>query len=98
MSPDDPDTLRAPERAIYEPPTLDPEQYRASLAEFKMTKEQQDELLAVLWNIMRTFVELGWGLDSVNSIFSEMAQNAVLDSENTLEQNHPTRERKRGEP
>ena len=47
------------------PLALDPEEYRKDLEEFDLTKDQQDELLEVLFNIMRTFVEIGFGLDSV---------------------------------
>lgn len=47
------------------PLRLDPDEYREDLDAFDLTEAQQNELLEVLWNIMRTFVELGFGLDSV---------------------------------
>ena len=58
--------------AVYsdlKPLALDPDEYREDLDEFDLTRAQQDEMLAVLWNIMRTFVEIGFGLDSVQ-VFS----------------------------
>lgn len=62
---------------IYCPPDLDADKYRHFVEDFEMTKEQQEELLGIIWNIMRSFVELGWGVDSVNRIFAELAQNAL---------------------
>ena len=65
-------TRSSPASAVYsdlKPLALDPDEYREDLDQFDLTKEQQDEMLAVLWNIMRTFVEIGFGLDSVQ-VFS----------------------------
>jgi len=44
---------------------LDADLYREDLRGLSLSKEQEDELLEVLWNIMSTFVDIGWGLDSV---------------------------------
>ena len=63
------------------PLKLDPDDYRADLAEFDLTKEQQDELLQTLWNIMSMMVDLGWGLDSVQ-LFSP-SQAKKIDAEST---------------
>ena len=56
------------------PLALDPDEYREDLDDFDLTRDQQDEMLAVLWNIMRTFVEIGFGLDSVQ-MFSTAKSN-----------------------
>lgn len=48
---------------------LDESEYHADLAEFNLTPQQESELLQALWNIMRSFVELGWGVDSIQQIF-----------------------------
>lgn len=70
---------------------LDPEEYRSYLEEFDMTQEQQNELLEVLWNIMRTFVDIGWGLDSVQMFsvakneFSGPDSGKMLDIKNTTQ-------------
>jgi hypothetical protein len=61
-TPDPPESTRG--YAIM-PLQLDPEEYRECLKDFDLTEAQQNELLEVLWNIMRTFVEIGFGLDSV---------------------------------
>jgi len=47
------------------PLQLDLDEYRDDLAEFNLTEQQENELLEVLFNIMRTYVEIGFGLDSV---------------------------------
>ena len=52
--------------ALSVPPLqLDPDDYREDLAEFDLTAQQENELLEVLWNIMASFVAMGYGLDSV---------------------------------
>lgn len=43
--------------------TLDADAYLPMLAEFDLTEAQARELLAVLWNTMRGFVELGLSID-----------------------------------
>ena len=39
------------------------ERYLADLDDFDLSREQKTELLDALWQIMRTFVELGVGSD-----------------------------------
>jgi hypothetical protein len=50
------------------------EEFRPELAEFKMSKEQEDELLLTLWQIMNAFVDFGWGVDSVQMVFPELKE------------------------
>lgn len=45
------------------PPTVD--EYREYLDEFEITEEQKTELLSTLWWIMVSFVDMGFGVDSV---------------------------------
>jgi hypothetical protein len=47
------------------PLQFNPDDYREELAAFDLTEAQENELLAVLWNIMASFVAMGFGLDSV---------------------------------
>lgn len=63
------------------PLALDPDKYREQLAEFALTREQENELLATLWQIMRTFVEIGFGLDSVQLFSAPMVENTGSESE-----------------
>jgi hypothetical protein len=49
-------------------PTLDCDAYRADLTEFELTTEQENELLAILWDIMRTMCDLNLDMDAVQMI------------------------------
>ena len=68
------------------PLKLDPDKYRAHLEEFDLSEEQESELLAVLWDIMRSFVEIGFGLDSVQLFSTPDDEKARRDSGNGLEE------------
>ena len=58
------------------PLKLDPDEYREHLEEFDLSREQEDELLEALWNILRTFVDIGFGLDSVQLFVSPEDEKA----------------------
>ena len=49
-------------------PPCDPDKYRVYLEGTELTEDQQREYLETLWSIMATFVELGFGLDSVQQV------------------------------
>lgn len=59
-----------------------PDKYRHALAEHNLTTEQEDELLFILWDIMRMFAELGHGVNSINTIFPTFDEKADQDTEN----------------
>ena len=40
---------------------LDLDEYRKDLADLGLSRQQEDELLRTLWQIMTAFVDLGWG-------------------------------------
>ena len=65
---------------------LDPDEFRGGMAEFELTKEQEDVILQELWNIMRAIVDMGWGLDSVHIILAELFEKAGQDSGKLLQQ------------
>ncbi|MEW8026305.1 MAG: hypothetical protein AB2806_01000 [Candidatus Thiodiazotropha sp.] len=67
------------------PLMLDPEQYREHLEEFGLSREQENELLEALWHILYTFVEIGFGLDSVQLFVSPETEKASRDSTKLLE-------------
>lgn len=72
-------------------PTLDYDEYRADWAEYELTTEQENELLATLWNIMCTMCDIGWGMDAVQMIMPTLLHSAV-DNETDGETNtaaHP---------
>ena len=45
---------------------LDLEKYLPELDQFDITDAQKVELLKTLWNIMRGFVEMGYGIDALH--------------------------------
>jgi hypothetical protein len=49
-------------------PTLDCDAYRADLVDFDLTAEQENELLSILWDIMRTMCDLNLDMDAVQMI------------------------------
>lgn len=71
--------------------TLDPEKYRQGLAEFDMTPEQENELLAVLWNIMSNMVDMGFGIDSTQLVLSSLFENVEPGHHNKIEQREPSK-------
>jgi hypothetical protein len=54
-------------------PPFDPEKYRSFLEDTELSHEQQTEYLKVLWSIMTAFVELGFGVDSVQQALPALA-------------------------
>lgn len=50
---------------------FDIEKYRDDITEFDLTDEQADELLKTLWTIMSAFVDLGFGVDSVQYLLAQ---------------------------
>ena len=69
----------------YTPLRLDHEKYRGYLEEYELTTEQENELLETLFNIMRTFVEIGFGLDSVQNVFSGIVEKSLRDEAKGLD-------------
>ena len=49
-------------------PILDYDLYRADLTDLELTAEQENELLAILWDIMRTMCDLNLDMDAVQMI------------------------------
>ena len=47
-------------------PALDVDAYRPYIEDFDLTEEQAAELLRTLWEIMKAFVDLGFGVDSIH--------------------------------
>ncbi len=65
---------------------LNPDDYREDLAEFALTEEQENELLQTLWHIMSTFVDIGWGVDTVPLFLPDLFEKAGQDSGKLLQQ------------
>jgi hypothetical protein len=64
------------------PLAFNPDDYRQDIAHFDMTQSQQDEMLAALWNIMKTMVEIGWGVNNVQYLLPELFAAASAESPN----------------
>ena len=67
---------------------FDADKYLEHVEDFEMTEAQKAEFLRVLWDIMATFVRLGFDVDSVLPCFKETSENAP----DALEQIIPTHE------
>ena len=50
---------------------FDPAKYRAEVDAFDITEEQKQELLLILWSIMRSFVELGFNVDVCSALLTD---------------------------
>ena len=51
-----------------------PDDYRDDFKSFGMTKKQEDEVILALWEIVRMFVELGYGVNSINRVFPNILE------------------------
>lgn len=74
---------------IIPPLELNHEAYRDYLKDYDMSIEQQNELLETLWHMMRTMVELGWGLDNFKLDLDESDQNSGIEAKFSLSINNP---------
>ena len=96
----DTDTLPlSHDKETIAPPVFNPEDYRHHLEGMALSKQQQNELLETLWQIMSTMVDIGWGVDSVQMMLPELFENAGQDSEKLLASNIPssTAQNKKGQ-
>lgn len=64
------------ELSYTDTPPFDPRDYYADLGDVDFTDEQKDELLRTLFSIMSAFVDLGFGVDSVQYLLPALAQNS----------------------
>jgi len=59
------------------------EDYRHHLRKLDLSEDQKDELLKTLWHIMSTFVDIGWGVDTVQmflpELFDQSGQSSLAD-------------------
>ncbi len=68
---------------------FDADKYLEHVEDFQMTEAQKVEFLRTLWDIMSTFVRLGFGVESV---LPTIFQKALESSADGLEGNVPTHE------
>lgn len=55
---------------------LDVARYKHELADLELTDEQANELLSILWSVMRSFVELGFEGDVCTALFPPEVRDA----------------------
>ncbi len=63
---------------------FDPEQYVDDFDELDLSNKQHIEFLQSLWHIMSTFVDIGWGVESVQLFLPELFEKAGQDSDKLL--------------
>ena len=68
---------------------FDADKYLEHAEDFQMTEAQKVEFLRALWDIMSTFVRLGFGVESVLPTIFQKALETPADG---LEENIPTHE------
>lgn len=66
-------------------PTLDCDAYRADLSDFELTSEQENELLAILWDIMRTMCDLNLDMDAVQMVMPTFLYARLNEEKNESE-------------
>jgi hypothetical protein len=73
-------------------PPLDLSRYSSELAELDLTEEQEAELLKTLYFIMATFVDLGFGVDSVTRALPALADFSSSADSDALEEKVGTKD------
>jgi hypothetical protein len=73
-----------PEGGLSGVPPLDVGKWRPYLDDFDITEEQKAEIIRILWNMMITFVDLGFGQESVQRIFPAIAAISSMDGEGAV--------------
>jgi hypothetical protein len=88
----------APDTTTLRPPTLALDQYRQYLDDSNLTEAQANELLAVLWNIMVQFVDLGFGVSTIPKNFDPPSDNMENESADMLSLNSAKRDEEQRRP
>jgi len=81
-------------------PILDCEAFRGDLAECDFSAEEENEYLAVLWDIMRMMVDLNLDMDAVHMLMPPTLCKAFNDrdveAKQQADQTEPTTEKSNG--
>jgi len=70
---------------VISAPILDCDAYRTDLADFDLTAEQENELLSILWDIMRTMCDLNLDMDAVQMIMPTFLYAALNEEKDESE-------------
>jgi hypothetical protein len=74
-----------PKNRMVGPLPLDVQKYQSHVQDFDLTEEQKTELLETLWSIMTTFVDLGFGVDSVQYLIRERCPDSLFSQESGIQ-------------
>lgn len=55
---------------------FNPNEHRDDLKELDLTREQEDELLQALWQIISTIVDMGWGIETTQIVLQHIFEHA----------------------
>ena len=88
----------APDTAPLQAPTLALERYRHLLDDSELTEAQADELLAVLWNLMVQFVDLGFGVNTIPKYFGPFSDSMENEGADMLSLYSAKRDEEQGGP
>lgn len=81
---------RSADEAYSHLPPFDPAEYQEYVEEFDLTDDQKNELLATLWHIMASFVDLGFGVSSLHHVLPALAQISSNCESHEIEENNTT--------
>lgn len=56
---------------------LDLASYQAYLMDMGMSDTQAQEFIQILWHIVATFVDMGWGIEATQSALRQIAQDDI---------------------
>ena len=70
----------------YRPLKLNLDEFLGDLDGEDLTEEQKVEVLSALWEMMRTFVEIGWDVSQLQLFGDQPSENSGPDSVNMLDQ------------
>lgn len=87
-------------------PVLDVDAYRADWTDLELTPEQENELLLILWDMMRTLCDLNLEMDAVQMImppslykaFNDETDENLNEAEQPLDQNTDIQTSTRSKP
>lgn len=71
-------------------PPFDAQKYRDELHDLDLTEDQATEFLRALDFILRSFIDLGWGVDSVQNFIPAMKEISSQFEADDLEQKENT--------
>jgi hypothetical protein len=67
---------------MVEPPHCDLDKYREHIEDLDLSQEEQADLLKTIWTIMSAFVDLGFGVDSVQMLPSSLQRQHSINDRN----------------